>query len=139
MDGLYWAASPNEEQSPFGRLFAAAATEGFDLTTGHPRQPYHGYNLRVLKRQGPASRVANMTMLSTETWSRVSPWSKRPHADLRSLGDHDLHRQPTGKVYQARPGPAHLGTGAEDDSVQPPTVPGHWSRNESEQSSVIGV
>jgi hypothetical protein len=52
MDGLYWSATSGQERSPFGRLFAAAATQGYDQTTGHPRQPYHGYRFRVLKGQG---------------------------------------------------------------------------------------
>ena len=55
MDGLYWSATPDQEQSPFGRFFAAAATEGSGQTTGHPHEPYHGYHFRVLKRQGPAA------------------------------------------------------------------------------------
>jgi Protein of unknown function (DUF2950) len=55
MDGLYWSATDGQEQSPFGRLFAAAATQGYQQTTGHPRQPYHGYHFRVLKRQGSAA------------------------------------------------------------------------------------
>lgn len=55
MDGLYWSATPGQEQSPLGHLFAAAATEGYRQTTGHPRQPYHGYHFRVLKQQGAAA------------------------------------------------------------------------------------
>ncbi len=55
MDGLYWTATADQEQSPFGRLFAAAATEGYKQTTGHPREPYDGYHFRVLKHQGPAA------------------------------------------------------------------------------------
>jgi hypothetical protein len=55
MDGLYWSITSGQEQSPFGHLFAAAATEGYEQTTGHPRQPYHGYHFRVLKRQGAAA------------------------------------------------------------------------------------
>ena len=52
MNGLYWKQAPGQEQSPFGHLFAAAAKEGYEQTTGHPRQPYHGYRFRVLKGQG---------------------------------------------------------------------------------------
>jgi hypothetical protein len=55
MDGLYWSAAPGQEQSPFGHLFAAAATEGYEQSTGHPHQPYHGSHFRVLKRQGAAA------------------------------------------------------------------------------------
>jgi Protein of unknown function (DUF2950) len=52
MDGLYWPATSDQEQSPFGPLYATAATQGYDQTTGHPRGPYNGYRFRVLKRQG---------------------------------------------------------------------------------------
>jgi hypothetical protein len=56
-DGLYWPASPNEEQSPLGPLIAQATTEGY--TPGQKDsagpQPYYGYLYRVLTRQGPAA------------------------------------------------------------------------------------
>jgi hypothetical protein len=54
-DGLYWSATSDQEQSPLGLLFAAAATQGYDLAAGHSRQPYYGYRFRVLKQQGPAA------------------------------------------------------------------------------------
>jgi len=55
MDGLYWSVTPGQEQSPFGPLMAQAEMEGYDLTTGHPQEPYHGYHFRVLKQQGSAA------------------------------------------------------------------------------------
>lgn len=55
MDGLYWDATPGQEPSPFGHVFAAATTQGYDLSIGHPHEPYRGYHFRVLKRQGPAA------------------------------------------------------------------------------------
>jgi hypothetical protein len=55
MDGLYWSATPGQEQSPFGRFFAVAATQGYEQTAGHPHEPYHGYHFRVLKQQGSAA------------------------------------------------------------------------------------
>jgi hypothetical protein len=55
MDGLYWNATPGHDQSPFAQLFAAAATQGYEQTTSHPRELYHGYHFRVLKRQGSAA------------------------------------------------------------------------------------
>jgi len=47
-DGLYWPADPakGEEASPFGPLVAEAGPR----TAG---SPYHGYNFKVLTRQGP--------------------------------------------------------------------------------------
>lgn len=55
MDGLYWDADAGQEQSPFGRFFATAATQGYEQTTGQPHEPYHGYHFRVLRRQGSAA------------------------------------------------------------------------------------
>jgi hypothetical protein len=55
MDGLYWSATSDQEQSPLGHLFAAATTEGYEHTAGHPIEAYHGYHFRVLKRQGSAA------------------------------------------------------------------------------------
>jgi hypothetical protein len=55
MDGLYWSATSGQEQSPFGRFFAVAATQGYEQTAGHPHEPYHGYHFRVLKQQGAAA------------------------------------------------------------------------------------
>lgn len=55
MDGLYWPAAPDQEQSPLGHFFAAAAAKGYEQTAGHPHEPYEGYHFRVLKRQGPAA------------------------------------------------------------------------------------
>jgi hypothetical protein len=55
-DGLYWRASPDEEQSPFGPLVAEARAEGYGHTTadGEP-QPFHGYLFRILTAQGAAA------------------------------------------------------------------------------------
>ncbi len=45
-DGLYWAAKPGEEESPFGPLIPDAAWR-------QPGAPYYGYYYRVLTAQGP--------------------------------------------------------------------------------------
>jgi len=56
-DGLYWAAAPGEEESPFGPLVAQATTEGYTpgQKNGPGPQPYHGYVFHILTRQGPAA------------------------------------------------------------------------------------
>lgn len=53
-DGLYWEATGDEEQSPFGPLVAVAAREGhLDIKeTDSAPTPYHGYFYKILKRQG---------------------------------------------------------------------------------------
>jgi hypothetical protein len=45
-DGLYWAAQPGEEESPFGPLVPDAAQR-------RPGAPYYGYYYRILTAQGP--------------------------------------------------------------------------------------
>jgi hypothetical protein len=54
-DGLYWAAAPGEEESPFGEFVAQADMEGYTLgQKDHSGpQPYHGYFYHILKCQGP--------------------------------------------------------------------------------------
>jgi Protein of unknown function (DUF2950) len=44
-DGLYWASSPGEEESPLGPAFA-------DARQG---EPYHGYRYKILTAQGAAA------------------------------------------------------------------------------------
>ena len=50
-DGLYWAASANELESPIGPLIAGAVAEGYQTGVGAPI-PFHGYYYKVLTRQG---------------------------------------------------------------------------------------
>ncbi len=45
MDGLYWAALDDEDESPLGPYF------GED----EPGSSYHGYLFRILKAQGPSA------------------------------------------------------------------------------------
>jgi hypothetical protein len=55
-DGLYWRASPTEEQSPFGPLVAEAREEGYGgKSVGGPVQPFHGYLFKVLTAQGASA------------------------------------------------------------------------------------
>jgi hypothetical protein len=55
-DGLYWEASDEAGQSPFGPMIAKATTEGYSAKkkTEEP-QPYQGYYYKVLKAQGAAA------------------------------------------------------------------------------------
>jgi hypothetical protein len=55
-DGLYWKASPDEEQSPLGPLVAEARAEGYGgKTAGGEPQPFHGYLFRILTAQGASA------------------------------------------------------------------------------------
>jgi DUF2950 family protein len=49
-NGLYWPSGEGEEPSPAGPFVAAAASEGYRSGAA---QPYHGYEYRILYRQGP--------------------------------------------------------------------------------------
>lgn len=57
-DGLYWPTDLNGRESPLGPLVAYAAAEGYNPELREEeleveRGPYHGYQFKVLKRQGP--------------------------------------------------------------------------------------
>ena len=52
-DGLYWPTAQGEEESPLGPLFAAASAQGYHA--GQGRTPYHGYDYKILTKQGPAA------------------------------------------------------------------------------------
>jgi len=55
-DGLYWPASADEEQSPFGPLVAEARAEGYGGKTAEGRpQPFHGYLFKILTAQGASA------------------------------------------------------------------------------------
>lgn len=52
-DGLYWPATAENSESPFGTVMAQAEQEGYaGAFTGTKRIPYQGYYFRVLKAQG---------------------------------------------------------------------------------------
>jgi hypothetical protein len=56
-DGLYWAAAPGQEESPFGEIIAQATLEGYTpgKNSSPGPHPFHGYVYRILTRQGPAA------------------------------------------------------------------------------------
>jgi hypothetical protein len=51
-DGLYWPATPDEQESPLGPLVASAQAEGYGKHPAGKPQPYHGYIYKILTRQG---------------------------------------------------------------------------------------
>lgn len=51
-DGLYWPPMKGEELSPFGPLAAYAQAEGYKGSTAEKVEPFHGYFLKILTRQG---------------------------------------------------------------------------------------
>jgi hypothetical protein len=52
-NGLYWAVSKGEPESPMGPLVASAAAEGYSKQPTESAAPYHGYHYKILTAQGP--------------------------------------------------------------------------------------
>lgn len=50
-NGLYWESPEGQPKSPLGPLVAFATDEGYS-THPNARAPFHGYNFRMLKKQG---------------------------------------------------------------------------------------
>jgi hypothetical protein len=50
-NGLYWESPEGQPRSPLGPMAAFATDEGYSLKPS-ARAPFHGYNFRMLKRQG---------------------------------------------------------------------------------------
>ena len=50
-NGLYWESPEGQPRSPLGPLVAFATDEGYSVKPDS-RAPFHGYNFRILKRQG---------------------------------------------------------------------------------------
>jgi len=50
-NGLYWESPDGQPKSPLGPLVAFATDEGYNVNTS-TRAPFHGYNFRMLKKQG---------------------------------------------------------------------------------------
>jgi Protein of unknown function (DUF2950) len=50
-NGLYWESPEGQPRSPLGPLAAFATDEGYNLKPDS-HAPFHGYNFRMLKRQG---------------------------------------------------------------------------------------
>jgi hypothetical protein len=49
-NGLYWESAEGQPRSPLGPLVAFATDEGYSANAN--RGPFHGYNFRMLKKQG---------------------------------------------------------------------------------------
>jgi hypothetical protein len=65
-DGLYWAVTGGNDESPFGPLIEQAQNEGYpgEIVSGKPI-PYQGYYFRVLKEQGPNASGGAMSYLQS--------------------------------------------------------------------------
>jgi hypothetical protein len=55
-DGLYYPTREGEPPSPLGQLFDSKAAAGYKSSADGKPAPYHGYNYRILKAQGPDAK-----------------------------------------------------------------------------------
>ena len=104
MDGLFWSVTPGQEQSPFGHLFATAATQGYEQTTGRPHEAYHGYHFRVLMRQGAAAPGGKFDYVINGNMIAGFALVAYP-ADYEASGIMTFIVNQRGKVYQKDLGP----------------------------------
>jgi hypothetical protein len=104
MDGLYWNVTPGQEPSPLGRLYAAAATEGYEQTAGHPHEAYHGYHFHVLRRQGGAAPGGRYDYVINGNMVAGFALVAFP-ADYEDSGIMTFIVNQNGKVYQKDLGP----------------------------------
>jgi Protein of unknown function (DUF2950) len=58
-DGLAWQAADGSWEGPVGEAIARAIAEGYTKTPS----PYHGYNFKVLKGQGPAAPLGEINFM----------------------------------------------------------------------------
>jgi Protein of unknown function (DUF2950) len=58
-DGLAWKAPDGSWEGPVGEVIARVLAEGYS----ERQQPYHGYHFKVLKGQGPAAPLGEMSFL----------------------------------------------------------------------------
>ncbi len=54
-NGLYWESREGQPKSPLGPLAALASDEGYSVKS-NAHAPFHGYNFRMLTRQGSHAR-----------------------------------------------------------------------------------
>jgi hypothetical protein len=94
-DGLYWASSGENDESPIGEIVARAIAEGY--TNRH--DPYHGYYFRVLKAQGPHASGSEMSYMDNGLMTRGFALVAWP-SSYGSSGIMTFLVDKTGIVYQ---------------------------------------
>ena len=99
-DGLYWASTGGDDESPIGALVARAFAEGY--TKRH--DPYHGYYFRILTGQGPHAPGGAMSYLHNGLMTSGFALIAWP-SDYRSTGVMTFLVDKTGIVYQKDLGP----------------------------------
>jgi hypothetical protein len=97
-DGLYWKTGDNDPPSPIGPLIVSAAGEGYSLKQGQST-PFHGYNYRMLTKQGPAAKGGAKDYLVNGQLTRGFAFVAYP-AEYRNSGVMTFMVDQDGVVYE---------------------------------------
>jgi len=99
-DGLYWASSGDNDESPIDEIVARAFAEGY--TSRH--NPYHGYYFKILTAQGSHASGGAMSYLQGGLMTKGFALIAWP-SDYRSTGIMTFLVDKSGIVYQKDLGP----------------------------------
>ena len=113
-DGLAWQNADGKWAGPVGENVAKAVAEGYSNKT----QPYHGYFVKVLKRQGPAAPLGQMDFIVKGIMIGGFALAAAP-AQYRVTGVKTFIVGSNGIVYQKDLGPDTLKTFADLDRFNP--------------------
>jgi hypothetical protein len=94
-DGLYWASTGENDESPMGEIVARALAEGYT----NKREPFHGYYFRVLTGQGPHAEGGERSYLDNGVMTKGFALIAWP-SNYGSTGIMTFLVSKTGIVYQ---------------------------------------
>jgi hypothetical protein len=114
-DGLAWQNQDGTWEGPVGEEVAKALAEGYKTERG---QPYHGYNFKVLKGQGPAAPMGEMDFVVGGAMIGGFALAASP-AEYRVTGVQTFIVGPDGVVYEKDLGPDSLKTFQSMDRYNP--------------------
>jgi hypothetical protein len=114
-DGLAWQNQDGTWEGPVGEEVAKALAEGYKAERG---QPYHGYNFKVLKGQGPAAPMGEMDFVVGGAMIGGFALAAAP-AEYRVTGVQTFIVGPDGVVYEKDLGPDTLKTFQSMDRYNP--------------------
>src|SRR6267378_4693691 len=114
-DGLAWQNPDGTWGGPVGEEVAKALEEGYSAQAG---KPYHGYNFKVLKGQGPAAAMGEMDFMVGGTMIGGFALAAAP-AEYRVTGVMTFIVGPDGVVYEKDLGPDTLKTFQSMDKYNP--------------------
>jgi hypothetical protein len=118
-DGLYWPATGESGESPFGKLVAQVEGEGYPgAFVGGKPIPYQGYYFRVLKAQGPDAPGGAMSYVQSGRMANGFALIAWP-ASYGSSGIMSFQVNQDGVVFQKDLGPDTPGTVAEVTRFDP--------------------